>query len=411
MPATLTTISAITKEIYEGPLRMQLNDDVVALKRIVKPTGKDADVVTDAVGAKWVTFPVHYLRNSGIGARRENENLPSPGQQGSAAARIPLKYLYGRIGLTGQVMKLANSKPQAFVSALQHEMQRIRTDLSVDLNRQVYGTGSGALGVTSSVTSLNTAVITSGIDNFQINEVIDIYTAANLAADSTAKATARNVTAVVNNEDGTGSVTFDGAAVAFTANDVFVRTGSANREWAGLGVMIGNTNGVTYENIDPANVPVWKSIIDSNSGTPRNISEGLITKTVDRTYRQCGKNVSLMLTSLGVRRSYSNLLTQQRQFVNKTEFTGGFSGLAFTTDRGEIPMIADKDCPFNTLYGITEEHVKLYRESDWSFMDEDGSMWLRDPNKDFYSATLFQYSEMATDQRNSHFKISDIIES
>lgn len=411
MPATLTTISAITKEIYEGPLQMQLNDDVVALKRIVKPTGKDADVVTDAVGAKWVTFPVHYLRNSGIGARRENENLPSPGQQGSAAARIPLKYLYGRIGLTGQVMKLANSKPQAFVSALQHEMQRIRTDLSVDLNRQVYGTGSGALGVTSSVTSLNTAVITSGIDNFQINEVIDIYTAANLAADSTAKATARNVTAVVNNEDGTGSVTFDGAAVAFTNNDVFVRTGSANREWAGLGVMIGNTNGVTYENIDPANVPVWKSIIDSNGGTPRNISEGLITKTVDRTYRQCGKNVSLMLTSLGVRRSYSNLLTQQRQFVNKTEFTGGFSGLAFTTDRGEIPMIADKDCPFNTLYGITEEHVKLYRESDWSFMDEDGSMWLRDPNKDFYSATLFQYSEMATDRRNSHFKISDITES
>ena len=90
MPATLTTISAITKEIYEGPLRKQLNDDVVALQRIVKPTGKDADVVTDSVGAKWVTFPVHYRRNSGIGGRRENENLPSPGQQGSAAARIPL---------------------------------------------------------------------------------------------------------------------------------------------------------------------------------------------------------------------------------------------------------------------------------------------------------------------------------
>jgi hypothetical protein len=175
--------------------------------------------------------------------------------------------------------------------------------------------------------------------------------------------------------------------------------------------MVGNTNGVLYENIDPATVPVWKSTIDANGGTPRVISEGLITKTVDNTYRQCGKNVTLLITSLGVRRSYSNLLVQQRQFVNKTEFTGGFSGLAFTTDRGEIPMIADKDCPFNTLYGLTEDKIKVYREADWSFMDEDGSMWLRDPNKDFYSAALFQYSELATDQRNSHFKIADITES
>lgn len=411
MPASLTTISAITKEIYEAPMRKQLNDDVIALSRIVKPTGKDADIVTDHVGAKYVTFPIHYLRNSGIGARRENETLPTPGQQGTASARVGLKYLYGLLGLTGQVMKLADSKESVFINALELETSRLREDLAVDLNRQVYGTGSGAVAVTNSTTSLNTAVITSGIDNLQINEVVDIYTAANLAADSTAKATARNVTAITNNNDGTGTVTFDGAAVTFTNLDVFVRTGSANREWAGLGVMVGNTNGVVYENIDPANVPVWKSIIDANGGTPRAISETMITKNIDNTYRQSGSNVSLLLTSLGVRRSYANLLTQQRQFVNKTEFTGGFGGLAFTTDRGDIPMVADKDCPLGTIYGLSEKNIKLYRESDWSFMDEDGSMWLRSATKDAYTATLFQYSELATDRRNAHFKIADITES
>ena len=411
MPATLTTISALAKEMYEEPLRLQLNDETLALRRIVKPTGKDADVVTDMVGAKYVTFPIHYLRNSGLGARRENENLPTAGQQGSAAARIPLKFLYAKLGLTGQVIKLANSKPQVFVSALKHEMERLRVDAAVDLNRQVYGTGSGALAVTSSTTSLNTAVITSGIDNLQINEVIDIYTAANLAADSTAKATARNVTAIVNNDDGTGSVTFDGAAVSFTANDVFVRTGNANREWSGLGIMVNNTGGVSYQNIDPTNVPVWKSYVNANGGTPRAISETMISKQVDLTYRQAGKNVTVLFTSLGVRRSYANLLTQQRRFVNTKEFTGGFSGIAFTTDRGDIPLVADKDCPFNTMYGLTESAIKLYRESDWSFMDEDGSMWLRDPNKDAYTATLYQYSELATDRRNAHFVIKDITES
>jgi hypothetical protein len=119
----------------------------------------------------------------------------------------------------------------------------------------------------------------------------------------------------------------------------------------------------------------------------------------------------VLIASQGVRRSYANLLTQQRRYVNKTEFTAGFSGLAFTTDRGDIPMISDINAPFNTLYGLSESSIKVYREADWSFMDEDGNMWLRDPNKDAYTAALYQYSEIGTDRRNAHFKIADILES
>jgi hypothetical protein len=407
MPASLTTISSITKEIYEAPLRKQLNDEVVALQRIAKPTGSKANVITDEVGAKYVTFPVHYKRNSGIGARREMETLPTAGQQGTAAARVGLKYLYGAIQLSGQVLKLADTKYQTFISALELETSRIREDLSVDLNRQVYGTGSGALAVTSSTTALNTAVITSGINNLQLDMVVDIYTAANLAADSTAKATARNVTAIVNNGDGTGTVTFDGAAVTFTNLDVFVRTGSANREWAGLGAMVDNNTGVTYENILPSSVGVWLSEINTTGGA---ISETAITKMTDRVNVNGGKT-SLLLTSQGVRRSYANLLMQLRQFVNKTEFAGGFSGLSFTTDRGDIPLVSDKDCPLGTIYGLDESHIKLYRDADWSFMDKDGNMWYRVPTKDGYGATLYQYSELATDRRNAHFKMTGITES
>ena len=410
MPASLSTISAITKEIYEAPLRMQLNDDVVALSRIVKPTGKSAGVITDHVGAKYVTFPVHYKRNSGIGARREMETLPTAGQQGTVSARIGLKYQYGAIQLSGQVLALADSEYSVFISALELETSRIREDLSVDLNRQVYGTGSGAIGVTSSTTALNTAVISAGVSNFQLDEVVDIYTAANLAADSTAKATARNVTAITDNGDGTGTVTFDGAAVTFAAGDVFVRTGSANREWSGLGAMVDNTSGTSYENILPSSVGIWASVVDSNSGTPRAIGETLITKNVDKVTIN-GARTSLLLTTMGVRRSYANLLMQLRQFTNKTDFTGGFSGLAFTTDRGEIPMISDKDAPKGTLYGLSEKNIKLYRDADWSFMDRDGNMWYRLQDKDGYGARLFQYSEMATDRRNAHFVIRDLIES
>ena len=91
-------------------------------------------------------------------------------------------------------------------------------------------------------------------------------------------------------------------------------------------------------------------------------------------------------------------------------FTGGFEGLAFTTDQGDIPLISDTDCPPGTIYGLSEKNIKVYREADWSFMDRDGSMWDRVQGKDAYAGTMYQYSELGTDRRNAHFVMRDITE-
>jgi hypothetical protein len=133
--------------------------------------------------------------------------------------------------------------------------------------------------------------------------------------------------------------------------------------------------------------------------------------------RTNGGKTSLLLSSLGVQRAYWNLLVQARRFSNVKEFAGGYSGLSFTTDQGEIPMVADVDCPYNRIYGLSEENIRLYRDADWDWMDMDGSMWDRVPGtvagtiKDAYSATMFQYSELGTDRRNAHFVMRDITES
>jgi hypothetical protein len=117
-----------------------------------------------------------------------------------------------------------------------------------------------------------------------------------------------------------------------------------------------------------------------------------------------------MFMNLGVRRQYFNLLTQQRRYTNTQTFEGGFSGLAFTTDKGDIPMVVDTDCPKNTIYGLNEKEIKVYRDADWSWMDRDGSRWARVPNRDAYEATMYQYSELGTHRRNAHFRIEDITE-
>jgi hypothetical protein len=80
------------------------------------------------------------------------------------------------------------------------------------------------------------------------------------------------------------------------------------------------------------------------------------------------------------------------------------------TDDGEIPIISDKDCPPGTMYFLNTSNLKIYQQGDWSFLDRMGSKWQQVPNTDAFSATMYRYMEMATDQRNAHGKIVDITE-
>ena len=73
-------------------------------------------------------------------------------------------------------------------------------------------------------------------------------------------------------------------------------------------------------------------------------------------------------------------------------------------------MYWDKDCPDATAYGLTTDRFQWYKMSDWEFMEEDGAVLNRVPNFDAYEGTLFLYSEFATDGRNAHAKIVDLIE-
>jgi len=403
MAATLATIESYLKEVYQGRIREQLNDEIVALKRITRSNSG----VTNETGGKYVTFPIHTRRNSGIGSRHESEALPTPGQQGHAAARVNLKYAYGGVQLTGQAISLSNTDAKAFAKALDNEVEGLKNDLKKDMNRQVYGSGNGAIGVAAAA-NVGATVEVEDARLFQIGAVVDTQTGT----------TVDNTGLVVDSVDVAAStVTFTttpGTAIA--ANDIIVRKGSGvsaagNREITGLAAIVSDSG--TLYNIDPSTEPEWKATVDDNGGTARALSESLMINMVD-SVRTKGGSTTLILQSLGVRRAYFNLLSQLRQTVNTQEFTGGFSGLAFTTDRGEIPVIADVDAPTGKQWFINEDALTFYRDEDWHFIDRDGSMWkqVRDASGDYdaYYARLVEYHELGTDRRNSHGVIEDITE-
>lgn len=405
MAATLATIDSYLKEVYQGRIREQLNDEIVALKRITR----SGSGVTNEVGGKYVTFPIHTRRNAGIGSRFESEALPTPGQQGHAAARVGLKYAYGGVQLTGQAISLSDTDAKAFAKALDNEVEGLKNDLKKDMNRQVYGSGNGAIAV---ATGANTGAVVPVADAryFQIGMVCDTQTGTTV--DNTGL-----IVASVDLTPGANTVTFTTTPGTATANnDIIVRKGSGvaaagNRELTGLAAIVDDSG--TLYNINPSTEPEWKATVNSNGGTLRALSESLMINMVD-SIRTKGGSTTLILQSLGVRRAYFNLLSQLRQTVNTQEFTGGFSGLAFTTDRGEIPVVADVDAPLNKQWFINEDALTYYRDEDWHFIDRDGSMWkqVRDNSGDYdaYYARMVEYHELGTDRRNSHGVIEDITE-
>lgn len=398
MGATLTTATNILKEIYEPRIREQLQNHLKTSKRLEQTS----EGVTQDVGGKYVVFPVHVRRNHGIGARLEMEKLPVARNQGYARAQVGLAYLYGSIQLSGPSMELAETNAQAFASVLDQEVNGVQKDLAKDYNRQVYGSSAGVLGT---VTGVNTAglIPMTNTQYMEVGMIVDIYNAAGNTLKT--QAAGVEVTAVVKNT----SITVSPApGTATAATDIVVRQGNLNRETIGLSQIVDDT-GVLY-NIDPTVEPEWKSTINHNASVNRAISESLMIKMIDDIYSE-GSNTTAIFTTLGVRRSYFNLLSQQRRYTDTKDFEGGFKGLAFTTDNGEVPVVTDVDCQPNRMYFINEKELKIYREGDWSFMDRDGSKWQRVIDYDAYTATLYKYCQLGTHRRNAHGIIRDVTES
>lgn len=400
MGATLATVATLCKEIYEPKLRKQLNDDAVTIKRITR----SSDNISNEVGGRYVTFPIKTRRNAGIGARNELEALPNAGQQGYNAARVGLKYLYGRVQLSGQTIELVNTNTQAFVSALESELSGLKTDLAKDQNRQVYGDGSGAIAVAVAGAGTNT-FLAKDVMYAQLGMQIDIIDGTTLNnPNPTVKASNRQITGI---NTVTNFIVFDGAVVTTATGDIIVRNGNVNREWTGFNKIFKAT-GSLY-NLDPATEPIWAAVVDANGGVNRALSEGLMISLADQVRANGGKTTAIF-SNLGVRRAYFNLLVQQRQYTNTKDFGGGFTGLSFTTDAGEIPFMVDVDAPKNTLYFVNEDEFTVYRQADWAFMDRDGSMWSRISGYDAYEAVMYQYSELGCHRRNTQAIMADITE-
>ena len=397
----LTFASEALKLVY-GDLHMQLRDKTPALDFIQS----SASNITR--NGKEVVFDTHIGRNQGIGARNVREKLPTAGAQKYKQAHLYLKNLYGSIEVDGQLFEQAAEDYQAFINVVDNEIKGLRRDLAVDMNRQIYGDGSGKLATVAATNSGDLTVVFDSVHWVDYGMVVDVLDASDSFAQLYNELTVEAINTATN------TVTFSGAStITVAVGDIIVRasnsTNSYNKELTGLAKIVSATG--SLHEIDPADTPVWAAteVMLGSSGTPGTLTELDLISLVQKVDKQ-GGDVDVFLASPGVYNAYWNLLQSFRQFTNTASLTGGQRSFTFEALGKPIRFVSDYAAPKGTLYALSSKELVMNQKKDWSWMDRDGSMWSRVADTDAYEARYYLYAELGTYRRNAHAKLHNIAE-
>ena len=389
---------AVLKEFYIPGIQNQLNNEVFALTQFETNT-------TDIEGRRAV-LAINTGRNEGVCARAELSPLPTAGHQQYHEERISLKYNYGKIQLSGPVIYSMASDRGSFIRAVESETTGVTRDLRNDVNRQIYGDGSGIIAtVDSAAGSVVTLTNPSSMTMRQLRPgmTVDFGMSASAGTDT-----------IVSVDRKAGTVTVAGSPTLAGGEGVYRTgasgTGSGQKEITGLRAQVSDSDALF--NVDPADAPVWQSFVNPSAGA---VSEDMFIEASQEVNAESGHQLDLWITTAEVHRGVSALLTSLKRFPNTLELKGGYKGLDMSdvsqgnTGSNECAMVWEKDMTDDGVaYGLTRESWNIYRMSDWEFMQEDGAVLHRVPNTDAYEATLFCYMELATHQRNANAKLEGI---
>jgi len=125
-------------------------------------------------------------------------------------------------------------------------------------------------------------------------------------------------------------------------------TGNSGKDITGLYAAIADTG--TYAGLDRGTYTWWKSYVNANGGTPRNLSEELV-RTVKSTVEARGGRVTAIYAGSTQWYRYGDLLRAERRQQNPTTLTGGYQALDFEG----VPLIKVPGYPQTRMDFVDEE--------------------------------------------------------
>lgn len=442
MGQTLTNFAGALKRDYHGPIIDSLNNLSILYSQLDK---NEEDVQVSGEGFS-AYIPIKTKRNvRGVAVRAEGGVLPTAGHTTVKQLIIPLMYNYGGINFTGQVIKASAKSATAFAKVADIEVKDMVTNFRIGTNRQMFAPASGYLcqtngtgaGASSTVTvdhpgtqwlengmtvaSFPNTTTGAAVADSDISEGLTEATShmvGNVLSDTTFQLNDYNDAAITTEKWATDRYVFNWGARTYEMNGLMDIIDNyslqATSSWFGLALGLDTIHGLSR-----TTYPILESNILHGSNTNRDISEALLQDLLDTIEKAAGKQndhrTLHFITTYGVRKMYADLLQADRRYMQPVDLKGGWKTLAYQSGNDLIPFIVDKHCTPNTVFCFDTRYLKIYRASNFDWMDFDGQMFRQKVDTsgryDVWEAMMYCYMNLGCSSFKNQGALRDIAES
>lgn len=390
------TINQAMKIIFQEPL----TNSIIQESEMLDLFEQDMNVeINQTTGGRYIEMAHYFTLPSGVGARRlEGDYIPVPGGPVIENSQVYLKKVEGTVQMTGDTMRRVKQGEGGFVNWARRHLPDLRKRVDSELDRMLFGDGSG---VKAQVDDTDPdASTTIGIDNLYgiagysdpwlaFMEQGSIVFGPNRDGSSLRDAGAAYNIAEIDPDN--NEITLESTVTANVADNDYIFGGDSagdssagggkDREIMGLLGMIDDGSILsTFQGITRSNFRRWNAQVLDASLSPYNgeMSESLLDAADRLLFMRSTANFDVIVMSRAAQAAlWRNIKTDRRINDPRGTVQGGRNPLTMQFGDREVQIRTPRKCPRNTVFCVTQETLKHWRNTGWEWDDTTGAIWHR----------------------------------
>lgn len=407
--------NALKTDYFKNIISSQLNNE----QKMVSIFTKDIEGF-DSGGTQLVAS-IKTKRNYAVRSVADGGLLPSPKAAQYRSLTIPKRYTYGSMQITGPAIKQSLKSETAFAKTLDEASQDLVDSIDRFRNRALCFYGRGILGLVNGAGSGtatvnvdapgNVAGATNGSRYLNAGMDVAVVDASTLlplcfrTIDSVASAgTSVTFTSSVSSSDAP-----DNSFIVLASSDGTNIESSIDIEPMGLlGIIDDATYVATYFGNARSTYPILNSTVIPSVGT---LTAMKLQRALDGTHRKSGKVPDAYVMDHSIRREYLGIREADFSYLDdKMTPDVGFDGGALN---GEVKYTKTKiipisDMPYGLWIGVHKPSMVRTVDSEGEWINEDGAILSRIPNRDVFVANFRIFENYWSKQPNSGFRLDGI---
>ena len=372
----------------------------------------------DFVGKQFVQ-PVCFGSAVGLGYRPSGTSLPAPKSAPREQAVFPAVRAYATAEYEREAIVASRNDRGAFAKVTVDEVEAVLEGFNLHMvERALFSDSTGKLGA---ITSLD-----SGAGTEASPWVVTMATSGVLAPKFKKKYFPRGAKMDLYTSGGTYQMTVEvagfsattlslvlissGSAAAPAASDILYWEGNRNNECVGL-KQIAPVSAGTLCGISQSANPEFKGIVSNLSGATLAYDD--INDIISDLEEELGVSPNLAICSHNTKAAIKSQAEEHKRYsiaeVKSSDTKIGFKGIELLGDDGPFPMISSQMCDDDEIYFLNTKYMQLVMRQDFGWFDDDGTILLRDPNKDVYNARYGGYFELFCSKPNSVARLRNFV--